>query len=88
MPSIEHPRLLDLPSQLEGDKVILRPYSPGDGERFFAAVEEDRADLDRWVAWAATQHKTAAEAESYVRNMAGKWLTRDALIMGIFSKDG
>ena len=87
MPAIDHPRLLNLPLRLEGEKVFLRPYAPGDGERFFAALEEDRTDLDRWMAWPASQHRTADEAESYVRNMAGKWLTRDALIMGIFSKD-
>ena len=42
MPAIDHPRLLNLPLRLEGEKVVLRPYAPGDGERFFAALEEDR----------------------------------------------
>jgi len=88
MPAIDHPRLVDLPLAIEGERATLRPYAPGDGARFFAAIDEDRADLDQWMAWPATQHKTIDEAESYVRNMAGKWLTREALIMGIFSKDG
>ena len=87
MPAIAHPRLLDLPPQLEGERVIVRPYRAGDGERFFAALEEDRADLSRWMEWPATKHQSADESESYVRNMAGRWLTREGLIMGIFSKD-
>ena len=87
MPVIDQPRLLNLPSCLEGEKLVLRAYQPGDGARFFAALEEDRADLDQWMAWPGNMHKTADEAESYVRNMAGRWLTREGLIMGIFSKD-
>lgn len=87
MPAIDQPRLLQLPARIEGERVVLRAYQPGDGERFFAALEEDRSDLDQWMAWPGSMHKTPDEAESYVRNMAGKWLTREALIMGIFSKD-
>lgn len=87
MPAIAHPRLLDLPDRLEGERVLLRPYHPGDGQRFFDALEEDRADLSRWMAWPGTNHTTEDEAESYARNMAGRWLTREGLILGIFSKD-
>ncbi|MCZ2135519.1 MAG: GNAT family N-acetyltransferase [Burkholderiales bacterium] len=88
MPAIAEPRLLDLPPRLVGERIVLRPYAPGDGELLFAALEEDRADLGRWMAWPATQHRTLDEAESYVRNLAGKWLTREAMILGIFSSDG
>ena len=87
MPAIEQPIALNFPSRFEGDKVVLRAYQPGDGARFFAAVEEERAELDQWMAWPAKQHKTEEEAEAYVRKMAGRWLTREGLIMGIFSKD-
>ena len=87
MPAIEQPIALDFPSRLETDKVVLRAYQPGDGARFFAALEENRAELDQWMAWPAKFHKTEKEAEAYVRKMAGRWLTREGLIMGIFSKD-
>lgn len=87
MPSIEHPLLLNLPSRLEGEQIVIRAYMPGDGARFFEALEEDRDDLDQWMAWPALSHKTVDEAESYTRKMAGRWLTREGLVMGIFSKD-
>ena len=87
MPAIQHPISLDFPSRLETDKIVLRAYQPGDGARFFTALEEDRAELDQWMAWPAKFHKTEEEAEAYVRKMAGRWLTREGLIMGIFSKD-
>ena len=87
MSAIEHPLLLNIPSRIEGERVVVRAYQAGDGTRFFDALEEDRADLDQWMAWPSAQHKTLAEAESYTRKMAGRWLTREGLIMGIFSKD-
>ena len=87
MPAIAHPIALDFQSRLETDKIVLRAYQPGDGPCFFAALEEDRAELDQWMAWPAKHHKTEEEAEAYVRKMAGRWLTREGLIMGIFSKD-
>ena len=86
MPAIERPRLVELPERFETDKLVLRPYRAGDGALFFAAVEEDRAELAQWLAWTG-QYATVDDAEAYVRNMAGKWITRESLIMGIFSKD-
>jgi ribosomal-protein-serine acetyltransferase len=86
MPAIDRPRLLELPARFETDKLVLRPYHAGDGAAFFAAVEEDRLELAQWLAWTG-QYATVEDAEAYVRNMAGKWITRESLIMGIFSKD-
>ena len=86
MPSIERPRLLALPDRFETDKFVLRAYRSGDGAAFLAAVDEDRQELSRWLGW-VDQHKTIDDAEAYVRNMAGHWITRESLILGIFSKD-
>lgn len=86
MPAITHPRLLDLPERFETSRLVLRPYREGDGAAFFDAVDEDRKDLSQWLGW-VDQHRTVADAESYVRDMAGKWTTRESLILGIFSKD-
>ena len=86
MPAIERPRLVELPDRFETDAFVLRPYRAGDGAAFFAAVEEDRAELAQWLAWTG-QYKSGEDAEAYVRNMAGRWITRESLIMGIFSKD-
>ncbi len=86
MPVIERPRLLELPDRFETETFVMRPYRPGDGAAFFAGVDEDRADLGQWVGWVAN-YPTIDDAEAYVRNMAGRWVTREGLIMGIFSKD-
>ena len=86
MPAIELPRLLTLPERFETEKLVLRAYRVGDGAAFFDAVDEDRNELSQWLGW-VDQHKTVDDAEAAVRNNAGKWITRESLIMGIFSKD-
>ncbi len=86
MPAIERPRLLVLPERLETEKLVLRAYRAGDGAAFFDAVDEDRAELGQWLAW-PPRYATVDDAEGYVRDMAGKWITRESMILGIFSKD-
>lgn len=86
MPAIERPRLLSLPERFETDKLVLRPYRSGDGAAFFDAVDENRKELSQWLGW-VDQHKAVEDSEAAVRNNAGKWITREALILGIFSKD-
>ena len=86
MPVIERPRLLALPERFETEKLVLRAYRAGDGAAFFDAVDEDRNELSQWLGW-VDQHKSVDDAEAYVRDMAGRWITRESLILGIFSKD-
>lgn len=81
------PELLPLPDELHGERVVLRPYRAGDGAAFFAAIDRHREDLKTWVAW-VDQHHSVEDSEVYVRRMAGKWLMRDALILGIWTHNG
>lgn len=67
--------------------MILRPYRAGDGKAFFDLVNRDRDDLLRWVPWGG-RYNTADEAEQYVRRMHANWITREALIFGIWHRDG
>ena len=81
------PELLELPRELRGARVQLRPHRPGDGVAFFEAVDRHRDELKTWLAW-VDRYRTVDDAEAYVRNMAGKWLTREALILGIWTHAG
>jgi len=81
------PELIDLPDALIGERVLLRPYRPGDGATFFHAIDSHREDLAEWVGW-VDEYKTLEDAEAYVRRMQSKWIARSALILGIWSKDG
>lgn len=86
MPAIAYPRLLQLPSRILGERCTLRPYRSGDGQALFSAIEENREQLGRWLPWVG-QHQSVDDAENYVRNMAGRWQTRESLILAIFSHD-
>ena len=86
MPAIERPRLLALPERLDGENIVVRPYQRGDAAAHCAAIQENRAELAEWVAW-TDNFQTLADSEDYVLKMAGRWVTREGLIMGIFSKD-
>ena len=86
MPAILHPRLLELPERFATDKLVLRAYRAGDGTALFAAINEDREDLSQWLPWVGNHH-SVDDAEAYVRDMAGKWITRESLTLGIFSSD-
>ena len=86
-PSPRYPELIDLPDQLTGERVLLRPYRAGDGAAFFAAVDAHRDDLAEWVGW-VDQYETPEDAEAYARRMHSKWIARTALILGIWSTDG
>lgn len=86
-PAPVRPELLDLPEQFTGERVLLRPYRPGDGRVFFEAIDRHRAELATWVAW-VDQYRTPEDGEAYVRRMQSKWMARSALILGIWSADG
>ncbi|TAG03846.1 MAG: N-acetyltransferase [Betaproteobacteria bacterium] len=86
MPAIERPRLVQLPSKILGRQCILRPYRSGDGAAMWDAVNEDRTDLKTWLPW-IDNHLSIEDSENYVRNMAGKWITRESITLGIFSLD-
>src|SRR5829696_1048509 len=45
------PTLIDLPSELRGSRVLLRPYRGVDAEQVFAAIDESRDHLRPWVTW-------------------------------------
>jgi RimJ/RimL family protein N-acetyltransferase len=84
---IPNPVLLDVPDSIAAGDLILRPYRAGDGRAFFEVVDRDRDDLLQWVPWGG-RYRSADEAEEYVRRMQAKWAVREALILGIWHRDG
>jgi len=87
IPVEPHHELLDLPEQLRGERVLLRPYRPGDGQALFAALDANRDDLKSWLSW-IDNHRSVEDSEAYVRRMAGRWIAREVLILGIWNRAG
>ncbi len=82
-----HPELLALPTHMAGERVVVRPFRRGDGLAIFAAVDEDREHLARWLPW-VHHHRTWEDSESYARRAAGMWVTREDLAVALFSPSG
>lgn len=75
--------LIDLPEEILGQRVMIRPYRPGDGAAVFEAVNETRDNLLPWIPW-ANEHQTIEESEAMVRRACGNFILREDLTMAIF----
>jgi ribosomal-protein-serine acetyltransferase len=83
MPAQIVPTLIDLPSELRGSHVLLRPYRGDDAEQVFAAIDESRDHLRRWVTW-VDNNRTVDDVRDYCIRSQASWLLRTELALGIF----
>ncbi len=49
MPESINPILLDIPEELLGERILLRPHKAGDGHHFWEAINESREHLSKWT---------------------------------------
>lgn len=79
--------LLELPEQLEAERVFVRKYQNGDGGALFAMLErnDNRMFLKPNVEEVASI-QTEKEAEIKVRKHAAEWEVRERFVMGIWLK--
>jgi ribosomal-protein-serine acetyltransferase len=82
------PALIELPAELRGERVMLRPVRPMDAEAIFAAIDESREHLRPWMPW-VDNHRTVDDTSEYCVRTAARWLLREDLAMSIFEvRDG
>ena len=79
------PILRDLPDELVGERILIRPPRPGDGAAVFEAVEESRAEISPWLPW-VEKTLTVSDSEETARRFAARWLLREDLMVGIWDK--
>ena len=83
-----HELLHDIPTRIETERLILRPYHAGDGAWYHGMSQKNKAHLARYESGNAVMTiKTVKEAESVVRDFAAAWATREAFILGAFRQD-
>lgn len=87
MSDVLHPELLGLPSRVEGERVVLRPFARGDGRALFAAIDGSSAHLRPWLPW-VDHHRSERDSEAYARRAAGQWMTREDLTVAILEPGG
>ena len=82
------PILLDLPEQIETERLILRPPRAGEGPLIHQAVAESLPELRQFLAslpWVAAD-PTAESSEAFCRNAQSNFLARKDLPFFIFEK--
>ena len=77
------PPLIDLPSELRGPRVLLRPYRVDDAEQLFAAINESLDHLRPWVTW-LDNNRSLDDVRDYCIRSQANWLLRTDLALGIF----
>lgn len=86
MEKTKDPILRDLPEELHGERVLLRPYRAGDGMALWEAVEESREHRQPWRPW-ENSPVSPDETEAYVRHEMVKWMQREYLSLSIWEKE-
>lgn len=86
MEPITPPILRDLPDELTGERIVIRPPRPGDGAAIFEAVEESRAEIGPWLPW-VEKTRTVSDSEEASRRGAARWLLREDLMVGIWERE-
>ncbi len=82
-----HRLLLDIPTRLDTERLIVRKYTEGDGRDLHLLLErnDNREFLSENVE-EVSSIRTEEEAEIEVRKHSAEWFARDRFVMGIWLK--
>jgi ribosomal-protein-serine acetyltransferase len=79
--------LLDLPTELQTDRLNLRGYRAGDGPMYFQAVQENIDHLYEFLPPNVLEMKNEADAEVILRKFIAEWHLRNLFLFGAWHKE-
>jgi RimJ/RimL family protein N-acetyltransferase len=79
------PIRLEIPDELVGPRVVLRRFCDDDGPQLWAAIDESRDHLGRWMPW-PNDYRSVNDALPFIREMQAQWFRRENFGLGIFSR--
>jgi ribosomal-protein-serine acetyltransferase len=85
MPGHENPILLDFPDHFETERLLIRAPRAGDAPAIHAAIQESLDHLKPWMPW-AREDETVEELESFMRQMAARFILREDLPLMLWRK--
>jgi RimJ/RimL family protein N-acetyltransferase len=84
-----HRMLLDLPTHIDTDRLLIRPYQPGDGPTLYEVIQRNRDHLLRYESDNVLMEIDSEDnAEVIARLMAADWVSRSAFFLGLWEKSG
>ncbi|MCC5802307.1 GNAT family N-acetyltransferase [Rossellomorea vietnamensis] len=78
--------LIDVPTMIETERLVLRMPQPGDGRAVNAAIKASLTELQPWLGFARS-NPSVEETETNTREANAKFITRESLRYLIFLKD-
>jgi RimJ/RimL family protein N-acetyltransferase len=81
-----NPLLLELPDELVGDRVVVRPYAETDAAELWASIDESREHIAAWLPW-VDSYQRPEDAIAHIRRFRARWLLREDLVAGVFERD-
>jgi len=80
------PLLIEIPEEIDGTRVHLRPHRPEDITQVWEAIQESRGHLEPWLPWVHPGLSLDDERIFMVQTRV-RWLLREELAMAIFERD-
>lgn len=77
-----------IPDRIETERLVLRPVREADAEAVIEAIDESRADLTEWMAWAPYM-RTVDDAREFCRRVERAWDESDGddFMIGMFLRE-
>lgn len=86
MPPIANPTLLDFPTVIETERLLLRGPQPGDGPAFNAACLDSLDAINQWLGFYRSGPPSLDDSETFMRREHARFVTRDNLMLLVFRK--
>jgi RimJ/RimL family protein N-acetyltransferase len=76
---------INLPRALVGPRILVRPYRAADVPVVWAAIQDSRDHLSRWLPWVNTV-RSLADQRTALAGVRARWRSREDLTFGIFDR--
>jgi aminoglycoside 6'-N-acetyltransferase len=82
-----HKLLLDIPTQFETERLLVRCYQPGDGKWYYDVSLRNREHLSRYETGNVLNTlRNEVDAETVIRDFVTRWLAHECFFLGAFEK--
>jgi RimJ/RimL family protein N-acetyltransferase len=77
--------LIPLFDELQGERVIVRPYHQEDAQALYEAVAESRDHIRPWLPF-ADEHQSVEESLDWIIHQEANWLLRESLPLSVWER--